>query len=250
MAKALTAKVEDLQSLLDFSRLPQHVAIIMDGNRRWAKEHHVASVIGHRAGAKALRKIVELSAQVGIKVLTAYAFSQENWHRPKEEVDALLFLFEYYAKKERDLLHKNGIKFQVIGSIEEMPLKLQKEFQKAVELTSNNNKLIFNLAVNYGSRAEWVRAVKAIATKVKENRIEVDEITAETIAEYLYTYGLPDPDLLIRTSGEQRVSNFLLWQLAYTELWFTSIYWPDFSSQDFLSAILEYQRRQRRFGGN
>lgn len=250
MAIIATAKEAECKNLIDYTRLPQHIAIIMDGNRRWAKENKVPSIIGHKAGARALKNTVEECVKVGIKVLTAYAFSKENWHRPKEEVNTLLFLFEYYVKKEREALHENNVCFQVLGCLEEMPVKLQKEFHKTIELTAHNTGLIFNLAVNYGARAEWVEAVKTITNKAITGRIKIDEINEAAITEHLYTHGLPDPDLLIRTSGEQRISNFLLWQLAYTELVFSSVYWPDFSSYDLLMAIAEYQKRQRRFGGN
>lgn len=250
MKKVLVSKEEELKDLLDFTRLPQHIAIIMDGNRRWAKERQIAVALGHKAGVTTLRNIIQVAAEIGIKILTVYAFSKENWHRSKEEISTLLFLFEYYIQKERESLYENGIRFQVLGNLKGMPAKLQKEFKKTIDLTADNQKLIFNLAFNYGARAEWVEVVKTIAEKVKNNQITLEEITDAAIEKHLYTNGLPDPDLLIRTSGEQRISNFLLWQLAYTELWFTNTFWPDFTTADFLSAIIEYQKRQRRFGGN
>lgn len=246
----LVSKEKELKDLLDFTRLPQHIAVIMDGNRRWAKERHIAVASGHKAGVTTLRNIIQVAAEIGIKVLTVYAFSKENWHRSKEEINTLLFLFEYYIQKEREALYENGIRFQVLGNLKGMPVKLQKEFKKTIDLTADNQKLIFNLAFNYGARTEWVEVVKTIAEKVKNNQITLEEITDAAIEKHLYTSGLPDPDLLIRTSGEQRISNFLLWQLAYTELWFTNTFWPDFTAADFLSAIIEYQKRQRRFGGN
>lgn len=235
---------------LDRERLPQHIAIIMDGNRRWAREKRLPVFAGHRAGAEALRRTIEACVEIGIKVLTVYAFSKENWSRAEEEVKILFYLFEYFIKKERVALNENGIRFQVIGRIDELSPQLQEEFQKTVDLTRNNDKLIFNLAVNYGARTEFIDAVRAIIEKVKRGELAPYMIDDEVISSHLYTHGLPDPDLLIRTSGEQRISNFLLWQIAYSELWFTSSYWPDFGKEELLKAISDYQKRVRRFGGN
>lgn len=250
MGIILATREEEYKKLIDYTHLPQHIAIIMDGNRRWAKENKVPSLMGHKAGARALKNTVKKCAEIGVKVLTAYAFSKENWRRPKEEVDTLLLLFEYYIKKERESLHNNNVRFKILGCLEEMPARLQREFYKTIELTENNTGLMFNLAVNYGARTEWVKVVKTIADKVINGEMRIDNITEDSISEHLYTHGLPDPDLLIRTSGEQRISNFLLWQLAYTELVFSSVYWPDFSPSDLFMAIVEYQKRERRFGGN
>jgi len=232
------------------SSIPQHVAIIMDGNRRWAKERHLPSGEGHRVGARVLREIVEAAGDLGIKIVTAYAFSKENWKRSQDEIKIILYLFDYYLKKERENLNNNGVRFQVIGRLDEMSPKLQKEFKKTEEFTRGNTRLLLNLAVNYGGRAEIVDAVKKIAEKVKENKIQPSEIDDKIISNHLYTAGLPDPDLLIRTSGELRISNFLLWQMAYTEFWFTPQYWPDFTKEDLRHAVLEYQGRSRRLGGS
>ncbi|MCL5773860.1 MAG: isoprenyl transferase [Firmicutes bacterium] len=229
--------------------LPQHIAIIMDGNRRWAKEKSLPSIMGHRAGVKSFKRIVEFCTKVGIKFLSVYAFSLENWRRSRNEVNILLRLFEYYSRKERENLHKNGVKFKVIGRIYELPEKLQEEFRKTEEVTGKNKKLRLNLCVNYGSRAEIIDAVKNIAKEVKGNGLDPDLINEEYFSKNLYTADVPDPDLLIRTSGELRISNFLLWQIAYAEFWFSRRYWPDFDEKEFLLAIRDYQERDRRFGG-
>lgn len=236
--------------VLDPSVVPHHVAIIMDGNRRWARRHHLPSGEGHRMGAQALKSIVEACGDLGVKILTAYAFSKENWKRSQEEIKIILYLFDFYLKRERENLNKNGVRFNVIGRLGEMNPKLQEEFRKTEDHTKHNSKLLLNLAVNYGGRAEIVDAVKAIAQKAANREISPSQIDDKTISEHLYTAGLPDPDLLIRTSGELRISNFLLWQMAYTEFWFTPLYWPEFTKQDLLRAILEYQRRNRRLGGS
>lgn len=239
-----------LLSSIDPSRIPRHIAIIMDGNRRWAKQRFLPYSEGHRAGAAALRRTIEACADLGVEVLTAYAFSKENWRRTRKEVEVLMYLFEYFIKKERRDLISNGIQFRIIGSVEEMPAKLLKEFRKTEELTRENARLVFNLAVNYGGRAECIEAVRTVARKVRDGILEPEEITDDVLSQHLYTTGLPDPDLLIRTSGELRVSNFLLWQIAYTELWFTSQLWPDFLRADLLEAIVDFQQRKRTFGGN
>lgn len=242
--------VQEELSRLDFSSLPHHVAIIMDGNRRWAKERHLSAGEGHRLGAEALRETVEVCGDLGIKILTAYAFSKENWKRSQDEIRIILYLFNFYLRRERENLHRNGVRFRVIGQLEEMKPELQEEFRKTEEYTKNNTKLLLNLAVNYGGRAEIVDAVKSIAHKVKNGEMEVADINDDMISKHLYTKGLPDPDLLIRTSGELRISNFLLWQMAYTEFWFTPLFWPEFKKRDLIHAILEYQRRSRRLGGS
>lgn len=240
---------EELIYKLDMSRMPHHIAIIMDGNRRWAREKNIPILMGHQAGVKVFREIVEACVKLNIRILTVYAFSKENWRRSEEEVGVLLELFKFYSKKERESLYKNGVKFRTVGFIEELPSGLQREFKKTEEYTRNNDKLILNLAVNYGSRAEILHACKSLAKEICEQKINPDEVNEEAFSKYLFTEGQPDPDLLIRTSGEMRISNFLLWQLAYTELWFTSSYWPDFGPRELIISILDYQSRERRFGG-
>ena len=234
---------------LDKSRLPYHVAIIMDGNGRWAQERNLPRSVGHRTGMESLRTVVKLCSQLGIKILTVYAFSTENWKRPQEEVSVLMGLLYEYIKKELDELNREQVQVRVIGRLKELPARAQQEIKRAVELTANNNKLIFNIALNYGGRAEIVDAVRKLASLAIEGKIDPEEITEELMQQYLYTADLPDPDLLIRPAGEKRISNFLLWQIAYTEFYFTDVYWPDFGEEDFLKALDAYQNRKRRFGG-
>ncbi|MGB3912899.1 MAG: isoprenyl transferase [Syntrophomonadaceae bacterium] len=234
---------------LDKSRLPYHVAIIMDGNGRWAQERNLPRSVGHRTGMESLRTVVKLCSQLGIKILTVYAFSTENWKRPQEEVSVLMGLLYEYIKKELDELNREQVQVRVIGRLKELPARAQQEIKRAVELTANNNKLIFNIALNYGGRAEIVDAVRKLASLAIEGKIDPEEITEELMQQYLYTADLPDPDLLIRPAGEKRISNFLLWQIAYTEFYFTEVYWPDFREEDFLKALDAYQNRKRRFGG-
>ena len=234
---------------LDKSRLPYHVAIIMDGNGRWAQERNLPRSVGHRTGMESLRTVVKLCSQLGIKILTVYAFSTENWKRPQEEVSVLMGVLYEYIKKELDELNREQVQVRVIGRLKELPARAQQEIKRAVELTANNNKLIFNIALNYGGRAEIVDAVRKLASLAIEGKIDPEEITEELMQQYLYTADLPDPDLLIRPAGEKRISNFLLWQIAYTEFYFTEVYWPDFREEDFLKALDAYQNRKRRFGG-
>lgn len=238
------------EALLDPAAIPKHIAIIMDGNRRWAKERHLPSGEGHRLGAESLKLAVEACGDLGVKVLTAYAFSKENWKRSEEEIKIILYLFDFYIQRERENLNRNGVRFRIIGRMNEMPASLQQQFRKTEEYTRGNTRLQLNLAVNYGSRAEMVDAVKAIASDVKSGQLDVSQIDDDTISKHLYTAGLPDPDLLIRTSGELRISNFLLWQMAYTEFWFTPLYWPEFRKRDLIQAMLEFQNRSRRLGGS
>jgi undecaprenyl diphosphate synthase len=243
------ASYEELLKKLDRSRMPRHIAVIMDGNRRWARERALPSLMGHQAGVKVFRSMVETCVELDIKSLTAYAFSKENWKRSEEEVAILLRLFEYYSKKEREHLYRNGVRFRPIGFLDELPESLRKEFEKTAEFTKNNTKLVLNLAVNYGSRAEIIQACKSIATEIGEGRLAPEGIDEALFSGFLMTADQPDPDLLIRTSGEMRISNFLLWQLAYTELWFSRLYWPDFTPKELVLSILDFQSRDRRFGG-
>jgi undecaprenyl diphosphate synthase len=240
----------DLARAIDPNRLPAHIAIIMDGNGRWANKRHLPRVAGHKAGVGPVRSTVETCARMGIQALTLYAFSVENWKRPRAEVDTLWRLLHYYLRKELPDLQKNGIRLQAIGRVEALPPHVIRELESVVEATSGNRKLLVNLAVNYGGRAEIVDAVNAILDRARlEGRLPSLEIDERAIAEHLYTSSLPDPDLLIRTSGEMRISNFLLWQIAYAELYVTDTLWPDFSRTDLLQAVLAYQKRDRRYGG-
>ncbi|MFA0758037.1 MAG: hypothetical protein KEFWMYNX_000045 [Candidatus Fervidibacter sp.] len=235
--------------MLDASRLPRHVAIIMDGNRRWARRRGLPVLQGHRAGARATRQVVEACVQLGIPVLTLYAFSTENWRRPSLEVQALLRLIESTLRRERAELHANGVRIRHIGITDGLPATLVEALRESEEITRDNCALVLNVAINYGGRNELTRAMRAVAQEVAQGRLSPDAIDEETIATHLDTAGFPDPDLLIRTGGEQRVSNFLLWQIAYTELYITPTLWPDFGRREFLLALLHYQHRERRFGG-
>ena len=238
---------KDLLLKLDPKKLPQHVAIIMDGNGRWAKKRRLPRAAGHLAGVKTVRRIVKTSSDIGIKFLTMYAFSTENWKRPKNEINAIMSLFKIYLKKEISTFNKNNVRLNVIGNTENLSDDLQEIIDNALKKTSANKGLTFTLAINYGSRQEIINAVKNIVNDVEKGIINKD-INESTISKYLYTSDLPDPDLLIRTSGERRISNFLLWQLSYSEIWITDTYWPDFEQAEYIKAILDYQNRQRRFG--
>ena len=234
---------------IDMEKLPKHIAIIMDGNRRWAKDRGLETKDGHKAGAKALEDISEFCNKIGIKYLTVYAFSTENWKRSKEEVGALMAILKMHLDsffKEKD---KQNIKIKVAGDVNGLSKSLQKSVNKAIEATKNNTGLTLNIAFNYGGRPEIVRAVKQIADKVKNNEIDIEDINEDLISNNLYTAGQPDPDLLIRTSKELRTSNFLPWQLVYTEFYFPDKHWPEFGEEDLLEAIRVYQKRNRRFGG-
>lgn len=234
---------------IDKNNLPKHIAIIMDGNRRWAKDRGLETRDGHKAGADALENISKFCNEIGIKYLTVYAFSTENWKRTKEEISALMAILRIYVDsflKEQD---KHNIRIKVLGDISELSKGLQKSINKAIETTKDNTGLTLNIAFNYGGRPELVMAMKNIAKKVKENEIDIEDINEELISNHLYTAGEPDPDLLIRTSRELRTSNFLPWQLVYTEFYFPEKHWPDFGKEDLLEAIRVYQKRNRRFGG-
>lgn len=228
--------------------LPKHLAIIMDGNGRWAKKQGLLRTIGHENGAKAVRQTVETCARLGIKNLTLFAFSTENWNRPKLEVDTLMKLLSKALKKELNTLTKNDIRLNTIGDIESLPKSVAKNLIEVVESTKENQRMNLTLALNYGSREEITRATKLIADKVKNNIISIEDIDESVINNHLYTRNLPDVDLVIRTSGEQRISNFLLWQIAYAELYFTDVLWPDFSAEHLMEALESYQNRERRFG--
>ncbi|OUR92581.1 di-trans,poly-cis-decaprenylcistransferase [Flavobacteriales bacterium 34_180_T64] len=229
-------------------RLPNHLAIIMDGNGRWAKQQGLLRVVGHENGTKSVRNIVEASAEIGIKHLTLYAFSTENWNRPKLEVRMLMKLLVKSLKKEIKTLQDNNIKLLAIGCLNDLPKKAQSELLEVIDKTKDNTRMSLTLALSYGSREELVSVVKEISNKVKNNIISVEKIDESIINKHLYTQNLPDVDLLIRTSGEQRISNFLLWQIAYAELYFTDILWPDFNKENLYEALINYQNRERRFG--
>jgi undecaprenyl diphosphate synthase len=228
--------------------LPKHLAIIMDGNGRWAKQKGLLRTIGHENGTRSVRETVEASAEIGIKNLTLYAFSTENWNRPKLEVKTLMKLLVSSLKKEIKTLQDNNIKLNAIGCLNELPSKAKKELLEVIDKTKNNSHMCLTLALSYGSREELINTVKKISVKVKNNIISPENIDESVINEHLYTQNLPDVDLLIRTSGEQRISNFLLWQIAYAELYFTKVLWPDFTKEHLYEAIIEYQKRERRFG--
>jgi undecaprenyl diphosphate synthase len=235
-------------NLIDKNNLPKHLAIIMDGNGRWAKQRGLLRTFGHESGTKSVKKIIEACANLGIENLTLYAFSTENWNRPKIEIEALMKVLVNSLIKELPTLEKNNIKMNAIGNLEKLPSKAQKELQDVIQKTATNSKLVLTLALSYGSREELVNAVKKISDKVKNNIISIDKIDDSIINQHLYTHNMPDVDLLIRTSGEHRISNFLLWQIAYAELYFTDILWPDFKEDDLYEARISYQKRERRFG--
>ena len=235
--------------MLERENMPSHIAIIMDGNRRWAKSHGLDPKQGHKEGAKTLEKIVRYAKTIGIKYITVYAFSTENWKRTADEVGALMLLLQNYLEEYSKRADTENIKINVLGDITRLSESMQKSINKCMERTKENTGIIFNIALNYGGRAEIVNAVKKIAKQVKEGKIQCEEIDENTISENLYTKGQPDPDLLIRTSGELRTSNFLPWQIVYSEFIFVEKHWPDFSEEDLIRAIEEYQKRNRKFGG-
>lgn len=243
--------VNDLRSQIDLERLPQHIAVIMDGNGRWARRRHLPRIAGHRAGIRAVRQVVETCARLHVPCLTLYAFSVENWKRPRTEVKLLMQLLREYLKKEIEELNRNNIRFGAIGRIESLPKQVQRDLSNTIEKTQSNTGLRLTLALNYGGRAELIDAVRSIASRIKEENdgFDLEGITEQTFSQHLYTHDLPDPDLLIRTSGEMRLSNFLLWQVAYSEIWVTGILWPDFTEHELYQAIIDFQRRERRYGG-
>lgn len=234
---------------INLESLPRHIAIIMDGNGRWAKRRGLPRAMGHRAGVETLRTVVKECSLLGVEILTVYAFSTENWRRPKEEVGVLMSLLTEYLRKELEELHENDVVIRALGGIQELPSEAQQELQRAFERTKTNKGLILNLALNYGGRLEIVEAVRKLSTEVLNRKITPEDINEGLVSEALYTAGLPDPDLLIRTSGEMRLSNFLLWQLAYTEIVVIEDLWPDFNQSNLHKVIKIYQERDRRYGG-
>ncbi len=241
-------KTMNLIDNIDLTNLPKHLAIIMDGNGRWAKKQGLLRAFGHESGSKSVKENINSCAKLGIEFLTLYAFSTENWNRPKIEVKALMKILIKELRKELITLQEKNVKLNAIGNLESLPKSAQKELFEVMEKTKNNTKMTLTLALSYGSREEIVNAVKNISNKVKNNIISIESIDDSIINEHLYTQNLPEVDLLIRTSGEHRISNFLLWQIAYAELYFTDVLWPDFKEQDLYEAIISYQKRERRFG--
>lgn len=244
----MNSSSESFDIVLDPSKLPKHVAIIMDGNGRWAKSRGLPRIYGHKKGAEVAKTIVYKTRQLNIPYLTLFAFSKENWLRPKEEIEVLLGLLKYYLETELEEIKRNEIRFKVIGNKDDFPDELKKQLNLVERETEKNDKMVLCMALSYGGRAEIIEAVKKIALQIKENKINIEEIDETVFRKFLYTYDIPDPDLLIRTSGELRISNFLLFQLAYTEFYFTPVYWPDFNEQEYLKALYSYQQRERRFG--
>jgi undecaprenyl diphosphate synthase len=235
--------------MLDKNNIPKHIAIIMDGNGRWAKERGLPRTAGHREGIKRVKEIIKAAANLGVKAVTFFAFSAENWSRPKKEVNMLMRSLSYFLDREIEELHKNNIRLRIIGRQDPLPGYVQKKLKEAEDKTCNNTGIVMVLALNYGARQEIVDAVKEFCDFVSRGQADIKDLDIENFNQYLYTADLPDPDLLIRTSGEMRISNFLLWQLSYAELCFPKKHWPDFKTDDFKKAILDYQKRERRFGG-
>jgi len=244
----VTPEEARLLEKLDFARLPRHVAVIMDGNGRWAQKRHLPRIAGHRSGTQSARTTIETCARLKIEALTLYAFSVENWRRPKTEIDFLMALLREYLRKEMPLLQKNNIRMRFLGRMDELPAGVQNDVRDAMEKTAGNKGMVLCVALNYGGRAEIVDAMNAILSE-RNGHGTPTNVTEEQLSRHLYTEGLPDPDLLIRTSGEMRVSNFLLWQIAYAEIFVTETLWPDFNRARLLEALLEYQKRERRYGG-
>ncbi len=240
---------EAVARTIDYTRLPRHIAVIMDGNGRWATVKGLPRVAGHRAGIDAVRDVVEASARLGLGVLTLYAFSQENWKRPRAEVTTLMRLLKEYVNRELATLIRNNIRFNVIGRLADLSPSVRRHLQRAIEATAGSTGLLFNIALSYGGRAEIVDACRGVLRDSIDNGCAPDELTEEQFESHLYTAGQPDPDLLIRTSGELRISNFLLWQIAYAEIWVTPTLWPDFRCRELFQAIVDFQKRERRYGG-
>ncbi|WP_024614715.1 isoprenyl transferase [Clostridium sp. Ade.TY] len=234
---------------IDIENIPKHIAIIMDGNGRWAKKRKLPRTMGHKAGVETIRRVLKEADKLGVKYMTLYAFSTENWKRPKDEVNALMKLLIQYLRQEINELHKNGVKINVLGDISKLPLECQKEINSSVVKTENNTGITMNIALNYGGRDEIIRATKLIVEDILSGKIKKEDIDDNIFEEHLYTKGIPDPDIIIRPSGEQRLSNFLLWQCAYSEFWYSDICWPDFKEEDLRKAIYDFQNRDRRFGG-
>ena len=243
-----TSPDQQLRALIDPTRVPQHVAVIMDGNGRWATQQGELRVVGHSNGVRSVRDTLVGATEIGVKFLTLYAFSTENWNRPQAEVDALMDLLVHTLMSELDSLHENGVRLNAIGDLESLPDSCRNTLHEAIRQTAKNERITLTLALSYSSRWELVRMVQRVSRDVKEGRLEVDAVNEQLVSEHLTTAGIPDPELLIRTSGEQRISNFLLWQIAYAELWFSPVLWPDFRREHLFQAVLDFQNRERRFG--
>jgi undecaprenyl diphosphate synthase len=237
-----------MKQKINKNKLPRHVAVIMDGNGRWAKKRGLTRVLGHRKGVNAVKETVKAAAELDIEALTLYTFSTENWNRPKSEVDTLMNILVNSLQKELPTFQKNNVRLNTIGNIEKLPKKARKKLKDTIQATDKNTGLILTLALNYGSREEIINATRAISKRIVNNELKLEEIDENVINNHLYTFTLPDVDFLIRTSGELRISNFLLWQIAYAEFYFTEVLWPDFKKEDFYKAIINYQSRERRFG--
>ncbi|MFQ6672100.1 MAG: isoprenyl transferase [Candidatus Tectimicrobiota bacterium] len=235
-------------SQIQLDKLPRHIAIIMDGNGRWARKRRLPRIVGHREGVKAVDKVVTTARELGIQALTLYSFSLENWNRPQREIDALMTILDEYLRKELARMVKENIRFNTVGQLGDLPYAIQDIVNDAVKSTRDNDGMVLTLALSYGSRQEILQAVRQCLRDVQQGRLAVEELTTDRLSHYMWTADMPEPDLLIRTSGELRLSNFLLWQVAYTELYFTDVLWPDFRSRDLLDAIIAFQKRQRRFG--
>lgn len=244
-----TGTVNEEKAVLEMERIPKHIGIIMDGNGRWAKQRNLPRTMGHKAGVETIRRILKECNRLGVRYLTLYAFSTENWKRPKDEVSALMSLLIEYLKNELKELHENNVIVNYVGNVDRLPVKAQEALKEAWELTQNNTGVQMNLALNYGGREEILHGIRNLVDAVQDNRFSMEELTEESFKEFLYTKGQPDPELIIRPSGELRLSNFLLYQGAYSELWFNQIFWPDFTEEHLRRAIADYQKRDRRFGG-
>jgi undecaprenyl diphosphate synthase len=244
-----TISEEELKSSLDMKKLPKHIAIIMDGNGRWADRRNLPRVAGHRSGIDSVQEVVELCGELGIQVLTLYAFSAENWKRPPLEINALMKLLLNQLRDQTPDLNAKNVRVTVIGDTDRLPRKVSYELQRSIDMTKNNTGLVLNLALNYGGRQEILKAVKSLSTDIESGKIKAKDLDENVFSQYLYTSGFPDPDIIIRTSGELRISNFLLWQCAYSEFYITDVLWPDFRKKHLLLALISYQRRKRRFGG-
>ena len=247
--KDINQTIDELKSQINMEKLPRHIAIIMDGNGRWAKKRFLPRNFGHQEGMERVIEIVGAASSLGIEYLSLYAFSTENWKRPMEEVQGLMKILVQYIMKELDKLHRNNVKVQIMGDINKLPEFARKEVIKTIEKTSKNTGMILNIALNYGGRDEIVFGIKNLLNDIEMGKINIDDLNADNFSNYLYTKGQPDPDLLIRPSGELRISNFMLYQIAYTEFWLSDVLWPDFTEKHLLLSIIDYQKRNRRFGG-
>ena len=239
----------DLLAQIDLARIPRHVAIIMDGNGRWARRRRLPRIAGHRAGAAAVHEVVETSSRLHLEALTLFAFSTENWKRPHDEISTLMSLLREYLRKELAEIHRNNIRLRILGRYEQLPREVREDLDEAMRVTSGNTGMVLNVALNYSARSEMVDAIQELAARAQRGELNPADITEQTVTDSLSTSGLPDPDLLIRTSGEMRVSNFLLWQIAYAEIYVTETCWPDFNRRNLLEAVMDFQKRERRYGG-